>query len=68
MQHLKKVAGRLSFYELISINEDKTTIVITFLSLLELMKRQVVQVEQKNNFEELIVILRKEDIDSEFEL
>ena len=43
------------------------TIVITFLSLLELMKRQIVQVEQKSNFDELFVLLRKEDIESEFD-
>ena len=35
------------------------TIVITFLSLLELIKRQFVQVEQKSNFDELFVLLRK---------
>ena len=46
---------------------DKMTIVITFLSLLELIKRQIVQVEQKSNFDELFVLLRKEDIDSEFD-
>lgn len=46
---------------------DKMTIVITFLSLLELIKRQFVQVEQKSNFDELFVLLRKEDIDSEFD-
>ncbi|MEK4485337.1 segregation/condensation protein A [Psychrobacillus sp. FSL H8-0484] len=63
---LKQSGGRLSFYELFP-TRDKTTIVTTFLSLLELMKRQIVQVEQKSNFEDLFVHLRKEDIGSEFE-
>ena len=63
---LKKSGGKLSFYELFP-SMDKMTIVITFLSLLELIKRQFVQVEQKSNFDELFVLLRKEDIDSEFD-
>lgn len=64
---LKQGGGKLSFYELFP-TRDKTTIVTTFLSLLELMKRQIVQVEQKENFEDLFVHLRKEDLDSEFEV
>lgn len=63
---LKQSGGKLSFYELFP-SMDKMTIVITFLSLLELIKRQFVQVEQKSNFDELFVLLRKEDIDSEFD-
>ena len=50
-----------------SLLRDKQTIVTTFLSLLELMKRQIIQVEQKSNFDDLFVHLRKEDIESEFE-
>ncbi len=56
---LQKHNGRLSFYELFP-TRDKPTIVTTFLALLELMKRQVVKVEQKNNFEDLVVELGKE--------
>ena len=63
---LKSNGGRLSFYDLFP-TRDKTTIVTTFLSLLELMKRQIVQVEQKHNFEDLLVQLRKEDIEIEFD-
>ena len=47
--------------------EDKQTLIVTFLSLLELMKRQVVFVEQTNNFEELTVLLQKEEIGDELE-
>ncbi|MFB5087264.1 segregation/condensation protein A [Psychrobacillus sp. PGGUH221] len=63
---LKKSGGKISFYNLFP-TRDKTTIVTTFLSLLELMKRQIVQIEQKSNFEELFVLLRKEDFESEFD-
>jgi segregation and condensation protein A len=63
---LKQGGGKLSFYDLFQ-TRDKTTIVTTFLSLLELMKRQIVQVEQNSNFEELFVLLRKEDLESEYD-
>jgi segregation and condensation protein A len=38
-------------------SEDKPTLVVTFLSLLELMKRQMVFVEQHHNFDDLTVKL-----------
>ena len=48
--------------------DDKPTLVLTFLTLLELMKRQVVFVEQQNNFDDLTVLLQKEDLgDDELE-
>ncbi|ETT81219.1 segregation/condensation protein A [Viridibacillus sp. FSL R5-0477] len=61
---LKLAGGRSSFFDLFPY-EDKSTLVITFLSLLELMKRQIIAVEQNNNFEDLTVILRKEDLNDE---
>lgn len=63
---LKERGGKSSFFELFPY-EDKTTIIVTFLSILELMKRQVVFVEQENNFEDLTVILQKEEPLSELE-
>lgn len=63
---LKKFGGKTTFSKLFEY-EDKPTLVVTFLSLLELMKRQVVFVEQINNFEELTVTLQKEEIGDEFE-
>lgn len=57
---LRLTGGRASFFELFPY-EDKPTLILTFLSLLELMKRQVVVVEQGGNFEELTVTLQKED-------
>lgn len=63
---LKGLGGRTTFSKLFPY-EDKSTLVITFLSLLELMKRQIVFVEQENNFEDLTVILQKEDVGDELE-
>jgi len=63
---LKKRGGKSSFFELFPY-EDKATIIVTFLSLLELMKRQIVFVEQENNFEDLTVILQKEELTGELE-
>ncbi|WP_332649321.1 segregation/condensation protein A [Lysinibacillus sp. 54212] len=63
---LKRSGGRMTFSELFPY-EDKQSLIVTFLSLLELMKRQVVFVEQQNNFEELTVLLQKEEIGDELE-
>lgn len=57
-----KLNGGKSYFSELFPYEDKATIIVTFLSLLELMKRQVVNVEQANNFEDLTVTLQKEDI------
>ncbi|MGE6489885.1 segregation/condensation protein A [Paenisporosarcina sp. NPDC076898] len=53
---LKSRGGSCSFSELFP-SEDKPTLVVTFLSLLELMKRQMVVVEQRQNFDDLTVNL-----------
>lgn len=63
---LKTKGGKSSFFDLFPY-EDKSTIIVTFLSLLELMKRQVVFVEQEHNFEDLTVILLKEELSGELE-
>lgn len=64
IQTLQKHNGRAEFFELFPY-EDKGTLVVTFLSLLELMKRQVVQIEQQHNFEQLYVMLKEGEIDYE---
>ncbi|RUS55233.1 segregation and condensation protein A [Kurthia sp. 3B1D] len=61
---LRTMQGRAEFHELFP-SDDRETLVVTFLSLLELMKRQIVSVEQQQNFEQLFVQLREEDIDDE---
>ncbi|MEK4228909.1 segregation/condensation protein A [Solibacillus sp. FSL H8-0538] len=63
---LKNRGGRAMFSELFPY-DDKATLVVTFLTLLELMKRQVVFVEQQHNFDDLTVLLQKEDIGDELE-
>lgn len=66
VDQLKKLGKRANFASLFEY-EDKGTLIVTFLSILELMKRQIVFVEQENNFEDLFVTLKKEDIGDEFE-
>ncbi|RNF40536.1 segregation/condensation protein A [Planococcus salinus] len=59
VNRLKTTKGRTSFAELFPSN-DKSVLVVSFLSVLELMKRQVIQVEQEKNFTDLMVELRKD--------
>src|SRR5690606_16833810 len=59
VNRLKIANGRTNFADLFS-SDDKTVLVVSFLSILELMKRQVVKVEQEKNFTDLMVELRKE--------
>ena len=63
---LKQAGGKVMFSQLFKY-EDKSMLVLTFLTLLELMKRQVVFVEQENNFDDLSVLLKKEEIGDELE-
>lgn len=63
---LKNSGGRAKFSVLFPY-DDKPTLIVTFLSLLELMKRQVIFVEQEHNFEDFTVLLQKEDIGDELE-
>ncbi|MGA4516100.1 segregation/condensation protein A [Solibacillus silvestris] len=63
---LKNAGGRVMFSQLFEA-EDKSMLVLTFLTLLELMKRQVIFVEQQNNFDDLSVLLTKEEINDEYE-
>lgn len=57
---LRVTSGRALFSELFPY-DDRTALIVTFLSILELMKRQVIVVEQKHNFDDLTVILQKEE-------
>ena len=57
---LKQAKGRTPFTELFP-SDDQTVLIISFLSVLELMKRQVIQVEQEKNFTDLMVELKKEE-------
>jgi len=66
VEQLKRIGSRTKFESLFEYG-DKTMLIVTFLSILELMKRQIVFVEQENNFEDLFVTLQKEEISDEFE-
>lgn len=52
---LLKFKGRKSFYDLFPYRE-RGHIVVTFLAVLELMKRREIFIEQENNFSEIFVI------------
>ena len=63
---LKNNGGKVMFSDLFTY-EDKSMLVLTFLTLLELMKRQIIFVEQQKNFDDLSVLLQKEDFGDELE-
>lgn len=54
-EDLLRFKGRKSFYDLFPYRE-RGHIVVTFLAVLELMKRREIFVEQENNFSEIFVI------------
>ncbi|CEG22566.1 Segregation and condensation protein A [Planococcus massiliensis] len=64
VNRLKKANGRTNFANLFA-SDDKAVLVVSFLSILELMKRQVVKVEQEKNFTDLMVELKKETWDED---
>jgi segregation and condensation protein A len=55
---LRRHGGRKSFYDLFPI-PDRNHIVVTFLAVLELMKRQEIHVEQEQNFAEIFVAAKE---------
>ncbi|MCE4047166.1 MULTISPECIES: segregation/condensation protein A [Bacillaceae] len=55
-----KSRRRTHFEELFPVH-DKTHIVVTFLALLELMKRQALFVEQEHNFADIFVVGKEEE-------
>jgi segregation and condensation protein A len=55
---LKSFKGRKSFYELFPFPQ-KEHIVVSFLAILELMKRREIQIEQEKNFAEIFVMSRE---------
>ncbi|BAQ10777.1 segregation and condensation protein a [Bacillus sp. OxB-1] len=61
MAALEKRGGRCDFHALFE-EGDAPALVLTFLSLLELMKRRDVIVEQQQNFDRLTVSVRREDV------
>ncbi|NYF24466.1 segregation/condensation protein A [Sporosarcina sp. JAI121] len=60
MEILERGGGKCAFHSLFE-KWETTELVVTFLSLLELMKRRDVIVEQHGNFDEMTVSFRRED-------
>ena len=54
LDHVRSIKGRVSFESLFPFY-DREHIVITFLAILELLKRNAILVEQENNFAELFI-------------
>jgi chromatin segregation and condensation protein Rec8/ScpA/Scc1 (kleisin family) len=57
-------AVAIDFERLIPDPTNRGTVISTFLALLELCKRQVVQVRQSEVFDEIVVELRSSDVDA----
>ncbi|MEH7387640.1 segregation/condensation protein A [Bacillus sp. JJ1521] len=60
INELKGYRGKKKFTELFPY-DDKNHIVVTFLALLELMKKNVVLIEQQNNFSEIYISSMERD-------
>ncbi|TRZ37691.1 segregation/condensation protein A [Niallia circulans] len=60
LRFIKSKRGRIHFEELFPVH-DKTHIVVTFLAVLELMKRQTLFVEQEHNFADIFVVGKEEE-------
>ncbi|WP_310649063.1 segregation/condensation protein A [Niallia taxi] len=60
LHFIKSKRGRIHFEELFPVH-DKTHIVVTFLAVLELMKRQTLFVEQEHNFADIFVVGKEEE-------
>jgi chromatin segregation and condensation protein Rec8/ScpA/Scc1 (kleisin family) len=54
----------VAFERLVSDPSNRGTVISTFLAVLELCKRQVVQVRQSEVFDEIVVELRSGDVDA----
>ncbi|HEY9570057.1 MAG TPA: segregation/condensation protein A, partial [Metalysinibacillus sp.] len=63
--YLKRAKGRASFADLFEVG-NKSALIATFLSVLELMRQQMIRIEQQQNFEELTVILVQEEWQDEY--
>lgn len=54
IQELKTIKGKKNFFDLFPY-QDKEHIVVTFLAILELMKKNLVFIEQEDNFADILV-------------
>ncbi|WP_180994126.1 segregation/condensation protein A [Bacillus sp. Marseille-P3661] len=54
LKELDQANGRMNFYSLFPIN-DRSHIVVSFLAILELMKKNAIKCEQEKNFEDIFI-------------
>ncbi len=66
VSRLKQAKGKIAFETLFDSSE-KAVVIATFLSVLELMKRQMIHVTQSQNFTDLEIELIKEVLENELE-
>ncbi len=52
---IMKLKEKTSFYELVGDNSSRLSIVVTFLAMLELVKRHVIEAEQSNLFSDIVL-------------
>ena len=53
---LFKDKTELSFYELVMSMTEKIRIVVTFIAVLELMKQQIIAINQFNPYEDITIV------------
>jgi len=58
IESLKQADGRMEFYKLVPDLTNRASIITTFIALLELCKRQIIEAEQKQTNEEIFVVLK----------
>lgn len=59
IKDLLKIKKRVSFYDLFEIN-TKDYIVVTFLSILDLAKKQEIEIVQEKNFNDIVLTIKEE--------
>ncbi len=59
--YLKK-KGRVSFFQVLGEGYSRMEVIISFLALLELLKRQFISVAQESLFEDIVLTVKKRDV------
>ncbi|MCA1030583.1 segregation/condensation protein A [Bacillus timonensis] len=59
LEELKTYKKRINFFHLFP-HQEKVHIVVTFLAILELMKKNLILIEQENNFSEIFISSKEE--------
>ncbi len=60
IKELNRFGGRKSFFDLFPY-EDRDTIVVTFLAVLELIKKKEIEIEQERNFDEIFLFRQRKE-------